>query len=73
MKCAKLKIKIFVYFVTSVCSFISNIVLTNLQHENENKQMDIDLQEMKIKKVGQSVFVTSLLLFIIRHYKWQYF
>ena len=29
--------KIYVYFVTSVFSFISNIVSTNLLHGNENK------------------------------------
>ena len=47
---AKLKIKISVYFVTSVFSFILNIASTNLQYENENKQMDMDVfdhQEIK--------------------------
>ena len=54
MTCAKLKIKISVYFVTSVFSFSLNIVSTNLWHENENKQTntgEFDLQE--IKRDGQ--------------------
>ena len=53
--CAKLKVKIFVYFVTSMFSFILNIVSIKLKHKNENRNIDIDafyLQE--IKRVGQS-------------------
>ena len=76
----KVEIKVSVYFVTSVFSFILNIVSTNLYHENENKQTDtniFDLQE--IKRVGQSFHVLTFLffnhsslnchLFVFRHYK----
>ena len=40
MVCAMLNIKISVYFVRCVFSFILNIAATDLQHGNENKQMD---------------------------------
>ena len=58
MICARLKIKTSVYFVTSLFNFILNIVSTNLQHENENKQMDtdeFDIQE--IKNSGALIFM----------------
>ena len=42
MICTKLKIKIYVYFVSSVFSLFLNIVPTNLTHENETKQIDTD-------------------------------
>ena len=48
--CAKLKVKISVYFVTSMFSFILNIVSTKLKHKNENRKIDFDafyLQEIK--------------------------
>ena len=54
--CEKLKIKISVYIVTSVFSFILNIFPTNLKHENENKQMDINTFVLQRIKSG-SVFL----------------
>ena len=65
MICGKLKIKICAYFVTSILSLVSNIVLTNLYPENENKQLDaiaFDLQD--IKRVGQSFLSFDIFLFI---------
>ena len=47
--CAKLKVKVSVYFVTSMFSFILRIVSTKPKHENENR-IDFDafyLQEIK--------------------------
>ena len=63
MVCAELKIEISVYFVTSVFSFILNIVSTNQYHENENKHMNtdaFDLQNIK-RVVGQSFYVLTLI------------
>ena len=55
MICAKLIIKISIYFVTNVFSFLKNIVSTNLQHKNKNKQIDTDAFDFQeIKRVGQS-------------------
>ena len=51
--CAKLKVKVSVYFVTRMFSFILNIVSTKPKHKNENRKIDFDafyLQE--IKRVG---------------------
>ena len=53
--CAKLKVKLSVYFVPSMFSFIANIVSTKPKNKNENRKIDFDefyLQE--IKRVGQS-------------------
>ena len=56
MICAKLKVKISVYFVIRVFSFILNIVSTNTWHENENKHMDTNTFDFqKIKKSGAVV------------------
>ena len=55
MICAVLKIKIFVYFVTSGLSLILNFISTT---GDNDKQMDtdaLDLQE--IKRGGQSFYV----------------
>ena len=53
MICAKLKIKISVYFVCSVC-FILNIEM----HDYENKQMGTDAFDLQeIKRVGQYFYV----------------
>ena len=51
---AKMKVKISVYFVTILFSFILNIVSTKPTLKNENRKIDFDefgLQE--IKRVGQ--------------------
>ena len=59
----KLKIKITVYFVTSVFSFILKIVSTNLWHENESKLIDTDAFDLQeIKRVGQSFYVLTLFI-----------
>ena len=51
----KLKIKISVYVVINVFSFILNIDSTNLKYENENKQIDTEASDLQeIKRVGQS-------------------
>ena len=39
---AKLKIKVSVYFVTRMFSFIFNIVSTQIKHKNENRRIDFD-------------------------------
>ena len=53
MICVELKIKISVYIVTSVFSFILIITSTNQYHENKQVGTDaFDLQE--IERVGQS-------------------
>ena len=80
--CVKLKVKISLYFVTNVFSFILNIVPTNQWHEN--KVMDtnaFDFQEIKI--VGQPFLFFDIVYFLnsaaysfhlfVFHYKWQSF
>ena len=54
MLCTQMRIKITVYIVTSVFSFILNCVSTNLLHENEIKEVGTDafhLQEIKYRAV----------------------
>ena len=51
--CAKLLVKISVYFITSMFSFTFNIVSIKPKHKNEKRKVDLDafcLQE--IKRVG---------------------
>ena len=63
--CAKLKIKIFVYFVTNVFSFILNIVSTNLHHENENKQKGTDAFDIsRNKKSGAIFYVLKFVIYL---------
>ena len=40
--CANLKVKISVYFVTNMFSFILNIVSTKPKHKYENRKIDFD-------------------------------
>ena len=57
IRCAKLKVKISVYFVISMFSFILNIVSIKPEHKNENRKIDFDafcLQE--IKRVRQFLY-----------------
>ena len=44
----KLKVKLSVYFVTSVLIFSFNIVSTKLQHKNENRPIYFDAFDFKI-------------------------
>ena len=63
MVCEKLKIKITVYFVTSVHKVILNIVSSKLKHENINKHKDggaFDLQTLK--RVGQSFYILTIFI-----------
>ena len=61
----KLKFKISVHFVTSVFSFILNIVSTNPHHDNENKLMKTDeFDHQEIKRVEQS-FLCFNIFFIL--------
>ena len=79
----KLTVKVSVYFVTSMFSFILNIVSKKPKHKNDNRKIDFDtfyLQE--IKTVGQSFnILTNFIftfyqihchLFVISHYIWQF-
>ena len=52
-----MKIIIYVDFVTSVFSFILNIVSTNLQSINQNKQMETDTFDLQDIKSG-TVFLS---------------
>ena len=53
--CTKLKVKISVYFVTNIFSFILNIILTKPKHKTENRKIDFDAFYLReIKGVGQS-------------------
>ena len=72
--------KISVYFVTIIVfSVILNIVTTNLQHENENKQMTtyaFDLQKIKSKTVFlcfdstySLIVAVVFVIFVFHHYK----
>ena len=46
-----LKMKVFIYLVTSENNLILNISLTNLKYKNEDKQKDTDAYDLqKIKK-----------------------
>ena len=51
-----LKLKIIVYFVTSVYRSILNIVSTKLYHKNINKQKDRDAFDLQNKKSGAVFF-----------------
>ena len=53
----KLKVKVSVYLVTDVFSFIFSLVSTKLQHKNENRRSDFDaFAFQEIKKVGLSFY-----------------
>ena len=75
--CTKLKVKVSVYFITSMFIFILNIVSTKPKHKNKNRKIDFDafyLQE--IKRVGQSFYILTIFighchLFVISHYTGQ--
>ena len=59
----KLKVKIPVYFVTNMFSFMLNIVSTKPKQKYENGKIDFDsfyLQE--IKRVGQSFYILTIFI-----------
>ena len=58
--CAKMKVKVSVYFVINIFSFILNIVSTKAKHKNENRKIDFDaLYLQEIKRVGQSFYTVD--------------
>ena len=65
---AQLKVKVSVYFVTSMFSFILNIVSTKQKHKKYNRNIDsVAFYLQEIKKVGQSFYI--LTIFILYFYQ----
>ena len=59
--CAKLKVKVSVNFVTSLISFILNIVSAKLYHKNENRHFDFDSFDLQ-EEVGQSFYILTIFI-----------
>ena len=74
-------VKVSVYFVTNVFSFFLNILLTKLQHKNENRRINVDTFDFQEIEWDSFVIFWHFLffnftkyhwnLFVIRHYIWQ--
>ena len=60
--CAKLKVKVSVYFVTCLDSSL-NIVSIKPKHKNENKKIDFDVFYLqKIKRVGECFYTLTIFI-----------
>ena len=55
--CAKLKVKVFVYFMTSMFSFILNIVSTKPKQKMKNRKIDFDAFYLQEIKKWDSLFI----------------
>ena len=55
--CTMLKVKVSVYFVTSMFSFILNIVSTKPKHKNENRKIGFDAFYLREIKKSGAVFL----------------